>query len=222
MKRASESDRAMPAAGVPRTLCAATVLRLLVAATALGAAAFSSSDGLISAARAQSTPSASSAEHSAADQMLDSLISVLHTNGFTAKRIETPTPFTGGIETHLTGVADVKVQLMVLPCKEGATSICYLGFLTVFPRAPVFTPETMSRLDLLTMAHVFQHSDDRGSNVLLLEYTYACRDIRDPKFVMMVLRYFTAAVRQVSHTLQELGGAGTVPGLPAKPDEPAR
>jgi hypothetical protein len=196
----------------PRRACAAVALRPLLMLAAF--AAFWAGDELIPASQAQKSSSASPADNSASGPTLDSLIGVLHANGFTAKRIETAAPFAGGIETHLTGFPDIKVQLMALPCKEPGISICYLGFVTSFPRAPVFTPETLTRLDLLTMAHVFQHSDGRGSNILLFEYTYACRGIEDPKFALMVLRYFTAAVRQVSSTLKELGGAGTVPAMP--------
>ncbi len=212
MKHASAAGRLMQGARAPRRACAAVALRPLLAVAALGA--FWSGDELIQASQAQNSPSESPANNSASGPTLDSLLSVLRANGFTAERIETQPPFVGGIETHLTGFPDIKVQLMSLPCREPATSICYLGFLTSFPRAPVFTPETLRRLDLLTMAHVFQHSDDRGSNILLFEYTYACRGIGDPKFVLMVLQYFTAAVRQVSLTLKELGSAGTVPAIP--------
>jgi len=212
MKHASAADRLMQGGRAPRRACAAVALRPLLAVVA--SAAFWCGYELIPASQAQNSPSASPANNPGSGPTLDSLTGVLHANGFTAERIETPPPFVGGIETHLTGFPDIKVRLMALLCKEPAISICYLGFLTSFPRAPVFAPETLKRLDLLTMAHVFQQSDDRGSNVLLFEYTYACRGIGDPKFVLMVLRYFTAAVRQVSLTLKELGGAGTVPAMP--------
>jgi hypothetical protein len=68
----------------------------------------------------------------------------------------------------------------------------------------VLVPDKLARVDSFTLAHVFEQSDPGGSNILRMQYMYACMDVADPQFVLMVLRYFKGLSSKCSRRTRSL------------------